>query len=446
MALKRGMDKAVAKVCELLEERAIEVGDSKDKIKQVATISASDEKVGTLIADVMEMVGNDGVITVEESKTMGLEKEVVKGMQFDNGYISAYMVTDAQRMEAVYEDAWILITDKKISSLQVLVPIIEKVAAAGRKELVIIAEDLDGEALATLILNKLRNVFNVLVVKAPAYGDRRKEMLKDIAVLTGGRVISEEVGLKLENIEIEDLGRAAKVVADKEKTTIIEGKGKKQAVEERIAEIKVLMEKTSSDFDKEKMAERLAKMAGGVGVIRVGAASEVELKERKLRIEDAVSATKAAVAEGIIPGGGVTLAQAAKALAPMVKEDSDEATGARIVMNALTHPLMWIAYNAGLKPDVIVHKVISAKAGMGFDFSKFSRREMLDEVALDKSMEDMVKAGIIDPKMVARVALQNAASVAAIFLTSEAAVVDIPEKKSEPAGAGMGGMGGMGMM
>jgi chaperonin GroEL len=447
MALKRGIDRAVDVICEVLEERKIEVGDSKEKIKQVATISASDEKVGTFIADVMDMVGNDGVITVEESKTTGLEKEVVKGMQFDNGYISPYMITDAQRMEAVYEDAWILITDKKIGSLQVLVPIIEKVAAAGRKELVIIAEDLDGEALATLILNKLRNVFNVLAVKAPAYGDRRKEMLKDIAVLTGGKVISEEVGLKLENMEVEDLGRAGKVVADKEKCTIIEGRGKKQQVEERIAEIKVLMDKTSSDFDREKMAERLAKMAGGVGVIRVGAATEVELKERKLRIEDAVSATKAAVAEGIIPGGGVALAQAAKSLAALVKEDSDEATGARIVMNALTHPLMWIAYNAGLKPDVIVHKVISAKLGMGFDFSKFSRHEMLDDAALDKAMEDMVKAGIIDPKMVARVALQNAASVAGIFLTSEAAVVDIPEKKSEAAGGGMGGgMGGMGMM
>jgi len=446
MALKRGIDRAVEKICEVLEERSIEVGDSKEKIQQVATISASDEKVGTLIADVLEMVGNDGVITVEESKTTGLDKEVVKGLQFENGYISPYMITDAQRMEAIYEDAWILITDKKIGSLQTLVPIIEKVAAAGRKEMVIIAEDLDGEALATLILNKLRNVFNVLAVKAPAYGDRRKEMLKDIAVLTGGRVISEEVGLKLENMEIEDLGKAGKVVADKEKTTIIEGKGKKHQVEERVAEIKVLMEKTSSDFDREKLAERLAKLAGGVGVIRVGAASEVELKERKLRIEDAVSATKAAVAEGIIPGGGVTLAQAAKALASMVKEDNDEATGARIVMNALTHPLMWIAYNAGLKPDVIVHKVISAKLGMGFDFSKFTRREMLDEEALDKAMEDMVKAGIIDPKMVARVALQNAASVAGIFLTSEAAVVDIPEKKAGPEGAMGGGMGGMGMM
>ncbi len=446
MALKRGIDRAVDNICEVLEERKIEVGDSKEKIKQVATISASDEKVGSFIADVMEMVGNDGVITVEESKTTGLEKEVVKGMQFDNGYISPYMITDAQRMEAVYEDAWILITDKKIGSLQTLVPIIEKVAAAGRKDLVIIAEDLDGEALATLILNKLRNVFNVLAVKAPAYGDRRKEMLKDIAVLTGGKVISEEVGLKLENVEVDDLGKAGKVVADKEKCTIIEGRGKKQQVEERIAEIKVLMDKTSSDFDREKMAERLAKMAGGVGVIRVGAATEVELKERKLRIEDAVSATKAAVAEGIIPGGGVALAQAAKSLAALIKEDTDEATGARIVMNALTHPLMWIAYNAGLKPDVIVHKVISAKLGMGFDFSKFSRSEMLDDAALDKAMEDMVKAGIIDPKMVARVALQNAASVAGIFLTSEAAVVDIPDKKAESAGGMGGGMGGMGMM
>jgi chaperonin GroEL len=448
MALKRGIDRAVDKVCNVLEERAVEVGDSQEKVKQVATISAQDEKVGTLIADVMEMVGNDGVITVEESKTTGMEKEVVKGMQFDNGYISAYMITDPQRMEAVYEDASILITDKKISSLQVLVPIIEKVAAAGKKELVIIAEDLDGEALATLILNKLRNVFSVLAVKAPAYGDRRKEMLKDIAALTGGRVISEEIGLKLENMEIEDLGRAGKVVADKDKTTIIEGKGKKSEVEARIAEIKVLMEKTTSDFDKEKLAERLAKMAGGVGVIRVGAVSEVELKEKKLRIEDAVSATKAAVAEGVVAGGGVVLAQAGKELVSMIQKGDDEATGAAIVLHALSQPLMWIAYNSGLKPEVIVHKVISAKEGMGFDFSRFSRKELHDDAALDGALTDMVKAGIIDPKMVVRSALQNAASVAGIFLTSEAAVVDIPEKKGTDAAAmaGMGGMGGMGMM
>lgn len=446
MALKRGIDRAVEKVCVALEKRAIEVGDSKEKIQQIATISAQDEKVGALIADTLEMVGNDGVISVEESKTTGLDKEVVKGMQFDNGYLSPYMITDPQRMEAIYEDALVLITDKKIGSLQVLVPIIEKVAAEGRKELVIIAEDLEGDALATLILNKLKNVFSVLAVKAPAYGDRRKEMLKDIAVVTGGKVITEELGLKLENIEISDLGRAGKVVADKDKTTIIEGKGAKADVEARVAEIKVMMDKTSSDFDYEKLAERMAKLSGGVGVIRVGAASEVELKERKLRIEDAVSATKSAVAEGIIPGGGVALAQISMELASLAKEDSDESTGARIVLNALTQPLMQIAYNAGLKPDVIVHKVVSAKDGQGFDFSKFGRREMLDDAGLDKAMVNMVEAGIIDPKMVARSALQNAASVAGIFLTSEAAVVDLPEPKGDAGAAAMAGMGGMGGM
>lgn len=446
MALKRGIDRAVDKVCIALEKRAIEVGDSKEKIQQIATISAQDEKVGALIADTLEMVGNDGVISVEESKTTGLDKEVVKGMQFDNGYLSPYMITDPQRMEAIYEDALVLITDKKIGSLQILVPIIEKVAAEGRKELVIIAEDLEGDALATLILNKLKNVFSVLAVKAPAYGDRRKEMLKDIAVITGGKVISEELGLKLENVEMSDLGRAGKVVADKDKTTIIEGKGGKADVEARVSEIKVMMEKTTSDFDYEKLAERMAKLSGGVGVIRVGAASEVELKERKLRIEDAVSATKSAVAEGIIPGGGVALSQISMELASLAKEDSDEATGARIVLNALSQPLMQIAYNAGLKPDVIVHKVVSAKDGQGFDFSKFGRREMLDDAGLDKAMVNMVEAGIIDPKMVARSALQNAASVAGIFLTSEAAVVDLPEPKSDASAAAMAGMGGMGGM
>ncbi len=442
MVLKKGIDKAVVKVCELLEQRKIEIGDSKEKIKQVATISAQDEMVGTLIADIMEMVGHDGVVTVEESQTMGLEKEVVKGMQFENGYISAYMVTDAQRMEAVYENVYILITDKKVSSLQELVPLIEKVAAAGKKELVIIAEDLDGEALTTLILNKIQGRFMVLAVKAPAYGDRRKEMLKDIAALTGGQVISEEVGLKLSNVELEHLGQAAKVVSDKDKTTIIEGKGSKASVDARIAEIKVLMDKSKSDFDKEKLAERLAKLAGGVGVIRVGAATEVELKERKLRIEDALGATKAAIAEGIVAGGGVALAQAAKELIEMATSDSDEATGAGVVMHALVQPLMNIALNAGLKPDVIVDKVITAGAGMGFDFSHVTKEMMLDQSALE--LVDMVKAGIIDPKMVTRYALQNAASIAGIFLTTEAAVTDIPEKEAPAMGGGMGGgMGGM---
>ncbi len=444
-ALKRGIDRAVAKAVAVLDDMATDIGNSKEKIKQVATISSQDEKVGELIADVLEMVGHDGVITVEESQTMGLEKEVVKGMQFDNGYISAYMVTDTQRMEAVYENAALLITDKKISSLQELVPLIEKVAAAGRKELVIIAEDLEGEALATLILNKIQGRFSVLAVKAPAYGDRRKEMLKDIAALTGGKVITEELGLKLDKVEFEDLGIAAKVVADKDKTTIIEGKGNKKDVEARISEIKILMEKTSSDFDREKLAERLAKLAGGVGVIRVGAATEVELKEKKLRIEDAVAATKAAVAEGIIPGGGVALVQASKVLSGMKLENADEQLGVEIVWQALLSPMVNMAMNAGLKHEVVIHLVANAKVGIGFDFSKVTKKMIMGE-GLEDIMVDMVKEGIIDPKMVTRAALQNAASIAGIFLTTEAAVIDIPEKEKTNPMAGMGGMGGMGGM
>jgi chaperonin GroEL len=446
MALKRGIDKAVEKACEDLAEMAVEVGDSKEKIKQVATISAQDENVGELIAEVMEMVGHDGVITVEESQTTALEKEVVKGMQFDNGYISPYFVTDPQRMEAVYEDAFILITDKKISAIQDLVPTIEKVAAAGKKELVVIAEDIDGDALGTLILNKIRGVFSVLAVKAPAYGDRRKEMLKDIAALTGGNVISEEVGLKLANVELHDLGQARKIVADKDKTTVVEGKGNKAEVEARVAEIKVMIDKTSSDFDREKLIERLAKLAGGVGVIRVGAATEVELKEKKLRIEDAVAATKAAIAEGIVPGGGVALMQVSKNIFEMSTESNDEATGAHIVFTALSQPLYQIAFNAGLKPEVVTHKVASAKAGMGFDFSKVTKKMLLDEEALEKAMVNMVKEGIIDPKMVTRAALQNAASIAGIFLTTEAAVTDLPEENKPDMAGAMGGMGGMGGM
>lgn len=443
-ALKRGIDQAVERAVGVLEEMKTEIGDSKEKIKQVATISAQDEKVGELIADIMEMVGHDGVVTVEESQTMGLEKEVVKGMQFDNGYISAYMVTDAQRMEAVYEDALILITDRKISSLQELVPVIEKVAAAGHKELVIIAEDLEGEALATLILNKIQGRFSVLAVKAPAYGDRRKEMLKDIAALTGGKVITEELGLKLDKVEFADLGRAAKVIADKDKTTIVEGKGKKADIEARIAELKVLIDKTSSDFDREKLIERLAKLSGGVGVIRVGAATEVELKEKKLRIEDAVAATKAAVAEGIVPGGGVALVQAAKVLSTMKMANSDEQLGVEIVWKALATPMIFMAMNAGLKHDVVVHLVSDAKQGVGFDFSKVTKEIILGAKKLEDIMVDMVKEGIIDPKMVTRSALQNAASIAGTFLTTEAAVTEIPEKeKAASMGGGMGGMGGM---
>ncbi len=430
--LKRGIDKAVAKVCEKLDEIKMDIGNSKEKIAQVATISAQDEEVGKLIAEVLEEVGHDGVITVEESQTMGLEKEIVKGMQFDNGYISPYMVTDPARMEAVYEDVKILITDKKLSSIQELLPLIEKIAQMGKKELVIIAEDVEGEALATFVLNKLRGIFSVLAVKAPAYGDRRKEMLKDIAALTGGRVIMDEVGLKLESVELSDLGEARKVIVDKDKTIIVEGKGHKKDVDARVAEIKVHLEKTTSEFDREKLLERMAKLSGGVGVIKVGAATETELKEKKHRIEDAVSATKAAVEEGIVPGGGVALLWAAQVLEKM-QGDSDEMTGIHIVKRALSSPLYQIAVNAGKDGAVIIHKVLAEKAGIGYDAAK-------DEFV------DMVKAGIIDPKKVTRSALQNAASIAGIFLTTEAAVTDLPEEKpaaSMMPGGGMGGMDGM---
>jgi len=382
----------------------------------------------------MEMVGNDGVIQVEESQTMGLEKEIVEGMQFDNGYISPYFVTDTARMEAVYDDAKILITDKKISSVQDLLPILEKIAETGKKEVVIIAEDVDGEALATLVLNKLRGVFNVLAVKAPAFGDRRKEMLKDLAILTGGTVISEEIGLKLENAELSHLGEARKVIADNDSTTIIEGKGDKHAIEARVEELKVLLKKSTSEFDKEKLAERLAKLGGGIGIIKVGAATEIELKEKKARIEDALNATRAAVEEGIVSGGGVALLIAAKALEGMKGVDDDETTGIHIVKNVLSAPLMQIAENAGKDGAVVIDKVLNQKEGVGYDAEKDLYVNMID-------------AGIVDPKMVVRSAIENAASVAAIFLTMEGAITDIPEEKKEASAMGGGMPGGMpGMM
>lgn len=429
MQLKGGIEKAVKKIKEVLAKMAVQIGDSKEKIAQVAAISAQNQEVGDLIAEIMEMVGQDGVIQVEESQTMGLEKEVVEGMQFDNGYISPYFVTDPSRMEAVYDDAKILITDKKISSIQDLLPALEKVAQSGRKELVIIAEDLDGEALATLVLNKLRGAFSVLAVKAPGFGDRRKEMLKDIAILTGGTVISDEIGLSLEKMELAHLGEARRVVSDKENTTIIDGKGKKKEIEARVAELKVLLSQADSDFDKDKLKERLAKLGGGVGVIKVGAATEIELKERKHRIEDALNATRAAVEEGIVPGGGVALLLAAKALEDLKGDDDDETTGIRIIKNVLAAPMLQIAQNAGKDGAVVVDKVLNAKEGVGYDAAK------------DKYV-DMVEAGIIDPKMVVRSAIENAASVAAIFLTMESAICDIPEEKKEMGGHG-GGMGDM---
>jgi len=429
MKLKSGIEKAVKHLSEALSEMAIDVGNSKEMIEQVATISAQDPQVGKLISEIMEMVGNDGVVQVEESQTMGLTKEVVEGMQFDNGYISAYFVTDPSRMEAIYDDAKILITDKKISSVQELIPVLEKVAQSGRKEIVIIAEDVDGEALATLVLNKLRGIFNILAVKAPGFGERRKDMLKDIAILTGGTVISDEVGLKLEHVELEHLGEARKVVADKDHTTIVEGKGKKKAIEARVDEIKVVLSKATSDFDKEKLHERLAKLGGGIGLIRVGAATELELKEKKLRIEDALNATRAAVAEGIVSGGGVALLLAGKSLEHLKGESQDETTGINIVKSVLSAPLRQIAENAGKEGSVVIEKVLTAKDGVGYDADK-------DEYV------DMVKAGIIDPKMVVRSAIENAASVAAIFLTMESAICDIPEEKdgcckSKKGAAGM---------
>ncbi len=431
--LRKGIEKAVRKIEKILEEMAIQIGDSKEKIAQVATISAKDSVIGDLIADIMDSVGVDGVVQVEESQTMGLDKEVVEGMQFDNGYISPYFVTDPARMEAMYSDAKILITDKKISSVQEILPILEKVAQTGRKELVIIAEDVDGEALATFVLNKLRGVFNILAVKAPGFGDRRKEMLKDIAILTGGTVVSSELGLKLENADLSHLGEARKVVSDKDKTTIVDGKGNKKEIEARVEEIKVHIEKSNSEFDKEKLTERLAKLTGGVGVLKVGAATEVELKEKKLRIEDALNATRAAVQEGIVPGGGVALVRVMKELEKMKGEDLDETTGINIVRTALTAPLFQIAVNAGKEGSVVVDKVLSGKNDFGYD-------------AVKDEFVNMIEAGIIDPKKVVRSAIEHAASVASVFLTMESAICDLPEEKSSCGSShAHGGMGGMGM-
>lgn len=436
MIIRKGIDRAVKIVVDEIKNKISKPISGQDEIAQVAAISADDPEVGKIIAEAMEKVGKDGVITVEESQSFGLQKEIVEGMQFDKGYVSPYMITNAERMEAEYEDPHILLTDKKISSLQEILPLLEKLANSGKKELVIIAEDVEGEALATFVVNKLRGAFNVLAIKAPGFGDRRKEMLNDIAVLTGGKVITEEVGLKLENTEIEMLGQARKVIATKDNTTIVEGKGEQKSIDSRIAQIRKELEASDSEFDKEKLQERLAKLAGGVAVIKVGAATEVEMKEKKHRIEDALSATKAAVEEGIVPGGGVALIRAAKTLDKVETSSNEEKIGVDIVRRALEEPVRQIAFNAGKDASVIAEQVKNGKDNFGYNASS------------DK-FEDLVQAGIIDPTKVTRSALQNAASVSAMLLTTEAIVTDIPEKK-ENHGAGMGGGmpgmgGGMGM-
>ena len=430
MILKRGVEKAVNRLVEEIKKRAIEVND-KAAIAQVASISAGDEEVGGLIADAMEKVGKDGVITVEESKTMGTQLSVVDGMQFDRGYISPYMVTDPDKMEAVMSEPYILVTDRKIASIQEMLPTLEKVVQAG-KELLIIAEDVEGEALATLVVNKLRGTFKAVAVKAPGFGDRRKAMLQDIATLTGATVITEDIGRKLDSITMEDLGTARQIRVTKDETTIVEGHGDSTAIKDRIAQIKAQIAETTSDFDKEKLQERLAKMSGGVAVIEVGAATEVELKEKKLRLEDALNATRAAVEEGIVAGGGTTFIDILPVLDEF-KEEGDIQTGINLVKRAVEEPVRQIAHNAGLEGSVIVAQVKESADGVGFD-------------ALKEEYVDMVKAGIVDPAKVARTALQNAASIASLVLTTETLISDKPEPAAAaPAmpGGMPGGMPGM---
>lgn len=430
MLIKHGIEKGVEAVVEQLKSMAVEVS-KKDQIAQVATISAQDPEIGNLIAEVMDKVGKDGVITVEESKSLNFETEYVEGMEFDRGYISPYFITNPERMEAEIKDPYILIHDKKISAAADIIPLLEKLVQRGKRDLVIIAEDVDGEALATLVLNKLRGMLNVLAVKAPGFGDRRKAMLQDIAILTGGQVITEEMGRKLEGVTIEDLGRAGRVVSTKDDTTIIDGAGDEKRIKARIEEIRVEIEKSTSDYDKEKLNERLAKLAGGVAVIRVGAATETELKEKKHRVEDALSATRAAVEEGIVPGGGAALLRAVSALDNIKMEHEDEQVGVNILKRALEEPIRRIVANAGMDGSVVVQQVRS--------MSKDKKFFGYDVIAGD--YVDMLKAGIIDPVKVTRGALQNAASIASMILTTEALVTDIPEKEKTPA-TPPGGMGG----
>jgi chaperonin GroEL len=424
MALKRGIERAVAAAVDAIQKQARDV-EGKDEIAHVAAISAADPEIGEIIAEALDKVGKDGVVTVEEGQTFGMELEFVEGMQFDKGYISPYFVTDQERMEAVFEDPYILLVDKKISSIQDLLPVLEKVAQTG-KPLVIVAEDVEGEALATLVVNKIRGTFPSVAVKAPGFGERRKAMLQDMAILTGAQVASEEIGVKLENVTLDLLGQARRVVVTKDDTTIVEGAGSEDEIKGRINQIKSEIDNTDSDWDREKLQERLAKLSGGVALIKVGAATEVELKEKKHRIEDALSATRAAVEEGIVPGGGVTLIRAEEAIDPAsLGLDGDEATGALIVRRALAEPTRLIAGNAGYEGSVIVERLRGEKGSTGFD-------------AAGGEWVDMFKAGILDPGKVTRSALQNAASIAALVLTTESAVVEKPEEEEDEA-AGAGG-------
>ena len=425
--IRNGIRKAVDVAVEEIKNISKPVSGKED-IARVAAISAADEEIGTLISDAMEKVGNEGVITVEESKSMGTELDVVEGMQFDRGYVSPYMATDTEKMEALLDNPLILITDKKISNIQEILPILEQIVQNGKK-LLIIAEDVEGEAMATLVVNKLRGTFNCVAVKAPGFGDRRKEMLQDIAILTGGEVISEELGRDLKEVTLDMLGQAESVKVTKENTTIVNGKGEKSFIQERIGQIKAQIEETSSEFDKEKLQERLAKLSGGVAVIKVGAATETELKERKLRIEDALAATKAAVEEGIVPGGGTAYVNVINKVAELTSEVADTQVGINIIVKALEEPMRQIAINAGLEGSVIIEKVKYSEAGIGYD-------------ALNDKYVNMLQTGIVDPTKVTRSALQNAASVASTFLTTEAAVVDIPQKEAPAPAPGMG-MDGM---
>ena len=428
MLIRQGIKKAVDVTVEELKKISKPI-NGKEDIARVASISAADEEVGKLISDAMEKVGNEGVITIEESKSMGTELDVVEGMQFDRGYLSSYMVTDTEKMVADLDNPYILITDKKISNIQEILPILEQIVQTGKK-LMIIAEDIEGEALATLVVNKLRGTFTCIAVKAPGFGDRRKEMLEDIAILTGGQVISEEIGRELKDVTLDMLGVAESVKVTKDNTTIVNGRGDKNAIKDRINQIKMRVEETTSDFDKEKLQERLAKLAGGVAVIKVGAATETELKEKKLRIEDALNATKAAVEEGIVPGGGTAYISTIGAVEKLTDNNADVQVGINIVRRALEEPLRQIATNAGLEGSVIIEKVRNSEVGIGFD-------------AYNETYVDMVKTGIVDPTKVTRSALQNAASVSATFLTTEGVVADIPEKNPAPAGPAGMGMDGM---